>query len=367
MRKASRLRHLPGSMLTNKRATVIKIPLFENSGVSKIEMVVKVLKKKIGTWARFVFRSPPVLADGLYDLHRYLSHSSAVDFRGPAPEKMQAIIIRYSHNIEKGLSLPAPRPLFGESHLNNLLRYCRLYVAAHGEDEITDMAHDVLRTYVEFHEERGAAGPVLDVLREYLAQMREPTLPKTGGVTPRDVFAGDREQLLAFFHSRRSVRNYIDEPVPVPLLMEAARAAASAPAVCNRQFGRVWYSHDREIINRMLEIQGGARGFQETIPTILMVTTDLSAYVGNERYQGWIDGGLFCMNLVLGLHAQGVSSCCLNWSKTRHEDREMRALVPIPESESIIMLIAAGYAAPEAVVPMSTRRPSEYFLSEIQL
>ncbi len=325
------------------------------------------LKKRLNRWARFVVRSPPVLADGLYDLHRYLVHSSAVDFRGGSSEKLQAIIIRYSHNIEKGLSLPVPRPLFGGLHINNLLRYCRLYRAAHGEDEITDIAHGVLGAYVQFHEHKRVNGPILDVIREYLAQVQRPILSKKGGVAPRETIAGDREQLLAFMRSRRSVRNYVEQPVPVPVLMEAARTAASAPAVCNRQFGRVWYSEDREIINRMLDIQGGARGFKETIPTILLVTADLSAYVGNERYQGWIDGGLFSMNLVLGLHAQGVSSCCLNWSKTRHQDRDMRALVPIAQSESIIMLIAAGYAAPGAVVPLSTRRPSECFLNEIRL
>src|SRR3546814_1994141 len=77
-------------------------------------------------------------------------------------------------------------------------------------------------------------------------------------------------------------------------------------------------SSDLEIIDRALSLQNGNRGFGHEIPCLLILCTDLSAFdTAGERYQHWIDGGMFSMSLVWALHALGYSSCCLNWSKTQ--------------------------------------------------
>lgn len=314
-------------------------------------------------WARLGLRAPRIVRDALYDVRRFIRFSTAVE-SGDGIAQLQAIIIRKAHNIEKGLSLPAPRPLFGFGQLRDLVRFTERYIRLHGQNEVTDIAHDVVRAYLRFNQEQGASDPFLASLERFAANGREAD-HRVGGVVHRPSPVLDAASLTQFIQGRASVRNYRPDPVPDHVLAEAAACAARAPAVCNRQFGRVWHSSDRERIAAMLAVQGGARGFMETIPTLLMVTVDISAYTGDERYQGWIDGGLFAMNLLLGLEAQGVSSCCLNWSKGRQTDRAMRALVPIGDSENIIMLIACGYATDDARVPVSTRRAGEYFLNAI--
>lgn len=317
-------------------------------------------------WARIGLRAPRIAKDTFYDLRRFIRHSTAVE-SGDGAAQLRAIIIRKAHNIEKGLSLPNPRPLFGFGQLRDLVRFTDRHMRLHGENEVTDIAHAVVRAYLDFNRQKEASDPYLETLERFVANGRD-TRREVGGVTGHQAVdrpALDPVALTRFIRSRTSVRNYRPEPVPEAMLAKAAACAARAPAVCNRQFGRVWHTSDRERIAQMLDIQGGARGFLETVPTLLMVTTDLSAYTGDERYQSWIDGGLFAMNLLLGLEAQGISSCCLNWSKGRQTDRVMRAVAPITESENIIMLIACGFASEEARVPVSTRQPAGYFLNRI--
>src|SRR3546814_8739546 len=89
------------------------------------------------------------------------------------------------------------------------------------------------------------------------------------------------------------------------------------------QASYVYCLQSREIIDRALSLQNGNRGFGHEIPCLLILCTDLSAFdTAGERYQHWIDGGMFSMSLVWALHALGYSSCCLNWSKTPSDGRK---------------------------------------------
>ena len=315
--------------------------------------------------ARFFLRAPSVIFDSIYDNGRFIKYSSVIYVRNDRTQ-LQAVIIRKAHNIEKGLSVPNPRPLFGFDQLRDLMKYTRRYIHIYGEDEVTDIVCNAVREYLSFSSDQRVYDPFLQELADFADAGRRSAVQIGGTKLYRNQDeALDAGTLLRFLRDRTSVRNYREEPIPEDILQRAVACAAHAPAVCNRQFARVWYSSDRHKIDRMLTTQGGARGFKDVVPTILMVTADLAAYTGDERYQAWIDGGLFSMNLILGLYAQGVSSCCLNWSKDRHLDRQMRRIVPIGNSETIIMLISCGYAQDGAHVPISTRKSSDYFLNHI--
>jgi len=111
---------------------------------------------------------------------------------------------------------------------------------------------------------------------------------------------------------------------------------------------------------QMLACQNGNRGFGDTAPVVALVTVDLRNFLdASERYQGWIDGGLFAMNLLLGIHAQGYGACCLNWSALPAQDKAVRGLGVIPPHESIIMMIAIGGLREKFKVARSPRRGIE--------
>ncbi|KPF89739.1 hypothetical protein IP83_01620 [Novosphingobium sp. AAP93] len=136
--------------------------------------------------------------------------------------------------------------------------------------------------------------------------------------------------------------------------------AQTAPSVCNRQAGRIHIVEDAATRDRWLRYQNGNRGFGETMGALAVVTVDLRAFLEpEERFQGWIDGGLFAMNFIMGLHAQRLGSCCLNWSSPVGNDREFHRVSGIPDQERIIMFIAIGELRDDFVVARSPRRSLE--------
>ena len=82
-----------------------------------------------------------------------------------------------------------------------------------------------------------------------------------------------------------------------------------------------------------------------------------------ERYQGWVDGGMFAMSLAYGFHAEGLGAVMLNWSVTLRRDRELRALTGIPDSSLVITMIGFGNLPERLTVPVSQRKPLDLALA----
>ncbi len=95
---------------------------------------------------------------------------------------------------------------------------------------------------------------------------------------------------------------------------------------------------------KVLSCQNGNRGFGDQASTVLIVTSNLEDFASiGERYEGWIDGGIFYMLLVYGLHSLDLGICCLNWSVKNKEDKQLKMIAGIPDSDLVIMMIAVGY------------------------
>jgi len=161
-----------------------------------------------------------------------------------------------------------------------------------------------------------------------------------------------------FFLSRSSVRDFKADPVEDKVILRALELAMKTPSVCNRQAWHVYHMDSRETIDRALTLQNGNRGFGHNVPCLLVITSDLKAFdTAGERYQHWVDGGMFSMSIVMALHALGLASCCLNWSKGAKDDMAFRKLIDIKGSHTVMMLLAVGYASDDLKVCYSARKP----------
>lgn len=180
----------------------------------------------------------------------------------------------------------------------------------------------------------------------------------------RDEFYKAAQRDLAdFFESRSSVRQFADQSVELADIQSAVHMAQKAPCVCNRQSGKVTLINSPSDVQDALEIQGGAAGFKEGIQTVLVISSDITAFQSaGERYQGWIDGGLFAMSLIYALHSLGLVTCSLNWSKDKKTDIAFKSRFSVSQSESIIMLLAVGHPKESFEVANSWRRPQSEVL-----
>lgn len=287
--------------------------------------------------SRRFFLSGNALADGTFD--------EAI---------LEGEIVRNYHVIEKGLSMPEFRPGFGGDQVSHLVRIVQEWER---------------REYPADNNQYLSAKAVLVAYRsrhEAIAHSAAERVPATLEI--QDCFSGGIKQYLpasladldAFartVRSRSSVRSFIPDQQPDPEVINLAIDDARwSPSVCNRQTARVHlYTGTRA--TELLKYQSGNRGFGHRVPLLIIVTSDLRYFSGiNERYQGWIDGGMFSMLLLLGLHARGLGAVALNWSVLNKVDESIREPAGIPQYERIIMMIACGIPEPGCVVPVSTRR-----------
>ncbi|WP_211229842.1 nitroreductase family protein [Olivibacter sitiensis] len=168
-----------------------------------------------------------------------------------------------------------------------------------------------------------------------------------------------------FSNSRKSIRNFTGEKVNEVLIRDAVQLAMNAPSVCNRQSAKVYLVEDKVKIDKILEIQGGFRGYTEQVGQLLILTTDRNYfYTIGERNQLYIDGGIFLMNLLYALHYYKIANCPANWGKTVQEEEVLSKYIFLPNSEKIICMVPIGVANPEFSVCLSRRRDiDEVFIS----
>ena len=310
-------------------------------------------------WILFTTR---LFRNCLYDYWRFFNYSGANPKRQYHGERAARLTMAF-HQLEKGLSLSAPRPGFGKEVAARLIQDIGTFVADFGFIEPAPSALGALNAYIAFNEEHN-----IDVatLKAAVSQC----LLGVAGSTPECPAGGtwtvDRDDLekkrnagfMPFFNSRHSVRHFSGGPIPEAHIREAIRLAQKTPSVCNRQAWKAHVYSKSEDVASLLAIQAGSRGFGEQVSAVLVVTCDLTRFVNvGERYQAWIDGGMFSMATCLALHSLGYGTCCLTWAKEMHTDMALRKAAHIGTEEQIIMLIAVGTLPQTFRVARSPRRP----------
>jgi nitroreductase len=249
--------------------------------------------------------------------------------------------------------MPRRRLGFGKPaavHLANLIEdFERRFGAS---DPQVRHAASVLREYRELHRDWPEPMPRLDAFLAARPALAAAAQPHVG----RDAFFAAKDAPFAAFAASRHVVRHFAAPVPRAVLEKALGLAVLAPSACNRQHARVHVFGRGKALERLLELQGGNRGFGGDVGTALVVTADLAAVRwGWERHDAWTNGGLFVMNLCYALHHCGVAHCILHWSVSPETDREARRVAGIPDGEEIVCVVAAGIPPDEFDVASSPR------------
>lgn len=298
-----------------------------------------------------------------YDWQRY-RHFSGV-FREHERGPLEARIIKTYHRIEKGLALAKPKPGFGVEAVTGLLNDLEFFVSHFGANHSTERALNTLREYASFNQHHMVN---IDWLLSRLDALEEQC---SGGcheggtrlVSRVQILRDSRIDLSAFFAARFSIRQFSADPVDEHTIRAAVMMAKKSPSVCNREAGGVFVATSPAMKERLLRLQNGNRGFGDQADRVLVITSRLDTFLTTgERYQAWIDGGMFAMSLVYALHSLGVGSCCLNWSVDPTLDRSIHAIPGIPADHAVIMMLAIGNLPSELRVAQSPRRPVDEVL-----
>jgi nitroreductase len=265
---------------------------------------------------------------------------------GYSKEHLRALLTMEYHRIEKGLALPQPRYGFGCEVIQRLVGLLKIYRKSYGDDGVTQNAYSALFGYLDFHDSRhdNIEPEVLVEIRECLKGVSHESGARGIALKARvDVQSRSDVDYTAFCTSRHSIRDFDAGEVDGQLIEASVNDAMTTPSVCNRQSSRLIFTKDPAMMAKVLELQNGNRGFGDSIGGLFVVYYDISNFVSpGERNQGWVDSGMFSMNLVFALHSRGIGSCCLNWSADMRQDEKLVGVLELDQSSRVVMLIAVG-------------------------
>ena len=265
------------------------------------------------------------------------------------------------HIVEKGLTMPEPRPGFGRLVV---LKLCDLVIKYDKMQLPTDALEfsqsvSVLKEYYHFHE---------SIAFELDAEVRAKLVPIVEGfknvvglsqisTSNAEYFRHINAPFDVFSHSRYSVRNYSKIEVPVELLLECVDLAQKSPSFCNRQPTRVHIVKSAEKKQAILDIQNGNRGFGHLAETLIVLTSVISTTKDiHERNENHLNGGMFAMSLLLAMHFKKIAACALNWAVSEDKEIVMRRILKLDSNEIPLLVISCGFPPETFNVAASPRK-----------
>lgn len=211
-----------------------------------------------------------------------------------------------------------------------------------------------------------------------------PLAPRPRLSGPQAVAAAERfAELMA---TRRTVRDFSSEPVPLEVVRQAVRAAANAPSGAHVQPWR-FVMVTRPEVKRLIRERAEAeernfydqrassewlealaplgttwkKPFLDEAPVLLVVFTVHAGGHEPKPYYASESVGIAVGLLIACLHSAGLATLT-------HTPSPMRFLTEIlgrPDNERPFVMLPIGYPAPDALVPNLARKRLEEVLVEL--
>ena len=276
-------------------------------------------------------------------------------------EKMQYTLLRENHTIEKGLSMKNPQKGFGQQKVLNLLDKLDKYVTIYYTIDKTfiDYLMSTICHYIEYTKQTGVNIPDIELKFSTLLNRLDNCIYKNiiSGVRPETkehILSECNKNFESLLYSRHSLRYFKEEILVKEVIEKALSLAQQTPSACNRQG---WKTHifQAEACHKLLEWQGGCRGFENQINTSILVTANLKAFLSYEIYQAYVDGGLYAMNLINALHSLGIGTIPLSVA-FEYGKLDKLSQFDIPQNEVPIVIVGAGYMLDHFNVAISNRK-----------
>ncbi|WP_321996246.1 nitroreductase family protein [Draconibacterium orientale] len=300
--------------------------------------------------------------NSILDLIFFLRYSGIMGFN--SERKLLAAITFNYHTIEKGLSMHELRLGFGKEKISKILERIKQYIAKNYDTEKSQFiaACSVLLRYYQIHQESNFDIGSYFKIRDFEIINRYADTEIGGNIycNSASYFENNSANYEKFSKSRHSVRQFSSEKVDTKLIKEAVELAKYCPSACNRQAINTYYVDSKQTIDKILKIQRGLDASAKYVNQLLVISADRSHFfTSGERYQHFIDGGIFIQSLLLALHHKKIAACPLHWSVNFQKDIALRKVIGYQKSEKVVCLVAIGNIDQSFKVPFSQRKNLE--------
>ena len=189
------------------------------------------------------------------------------------------------------------------------------------------------------------------------------------------------KSFLTSISSRRSVRDFSDKAVPIEIITNAVKAAASAPSGANKQ---PWYfvivndpvvkkeirlaaeKEEKAFYNYRASDEwlkdlkpfetNSSKPFLETAPSLIVVfkkAYDVRKKQRKKNYYVNESVGISCGILLAALHSSGLATL----THTPSPMGFLEGILERPKNEKAFLLIPVGFPSKDAEVPSLTKKP----------
>ena len=155
--------------------------------------------------------------------------------------------------------------------------------------------------------------------------------------------------------TRRSTRQFTDQPISQGTLHQILEAAMSGPCCVNARDWSFLVVTDREMLLKMAEANGRPADPLKKAAAGILICGDLSRAFPPAKDYWVIDGAIAAQNICLSAHELGIGTVWLGTWPQMDRVEHQRELFHLPESVIPHSLIALGYPAEDISGPRGSR------------
>lgn len=274
-------------------------------------------------------------------------------------------LLLLAHSLEKGMSLPSPKPGFGYDKAVSLLDALEAYRADSMDENRYAFVEgvSVLGVYIA-----NTDNDMSFLIDRYKNLSADVSLNHAGFDVVSDMdFLYEKvntKQGEFFIRSRHSIRSYENICVDKTIIRKVLELASCAPSACNRQPVKVYVSSKPDKVEAVSGLILGNKGFEDEVPNWAIVSIDKKLFNYGEPLQWYINGGIYLSYIVEAFHAYHIGSCIFQTPMNNSNTMKLRDLISIPKNEAIIAAIGFGYAKKQNKIVVAQRRPVDEILVE---
>lgn len=271
---------------------------------------------------------------------------------------LSEIILHY-HVLEKGLSMPERRFGFGLQNMKELCMLVFIYYEKFGcNSNQIEYAVQAIQEYKRIHQEKGESirddvSGMIDKVLALFPDIKDNSQPS---MTDEQFYSAADKDFYSFSHGRHTCRHFNGSVSTEDIVKAITLAQETAPSACNRQSVKVKLITDKTLVANVLSLQSGNRGFGHSFDKLIILTTDMSYWNYVTNIGGYVDGGIYLMNLLYSLFYYKIGACTLNCYFVKQNDIEACKLLKMPKTEEFVAIIGIGKIKENVVLAKSGRK-----------
>ena len=138
--------------------------------------------------------------------------------------------------------------------------------------------------------------------------------------------------------TRRSIRRYINKPIPDEIIKDIIDCARLAPTANNKQPWLFVVIKDKKLKEKIAELTDYGKFMKQADCFIAVFCEDTKYYLE--------DGSAATENILLAAWHYGIGSCWIAGDKKSYAE-EIRKILEIPQKYKLVSLISLGYPEKE--------------------